>query len=351
MSKRKSRRHRKGGHGPAGRQARGAKAPGPPAASPAAVLTPIPPAGPRLDVIRPVEPAPDGRRAARPVVLAIEGLEQRLYDPERREEFVVHARPRIEIRAGGLVAILGPSGCGKTTLLTVLGLLRRPTRPEALDEFTIATREPDGQIRAHDLKRLWSGRRLGRIEQLRRSGIGFALQTGELLPALTVRENIAAPLQLNGITGHACRRRVDELVAAFGLRARGGDGGIARSRVNKLSGGEYQRVVLARAIAHHPSLVFVDEPTSALNRELARDALELLRGLQSRDESPGATIMITHDEELADDFATMIVRMAPLRGRPAGEIVEVVERTPPARAVENGNGRRPSDVTEGPTRP
>ena len=98
--------------------------------------------------------------------------------------------------------------------------------------------------------------------------------------------------------------------------------------MNKLSGGEYQRVVLARAVAHRPAIVFVDEPTSALNRELARTALRLLKEARGERGGRNATVMITHDEVLAMEFADLIVRMAPLKGRTAGEVVEIVENCP-----------------------
>ena len=178
------------------------------------------------------------------------------------------------------MAILGPSGCGKTTLLTLLGLLRRPSAPNLLDRFTVSTIDRRGSEVLHDVQDLWRRNRQARIESLRRRHIGFALQTGELLTSLTVRENIALPLRLNGVWGRRCWRRVDELIAAFGFHGDNGtknpaerNGRLSKARVNTLSGGEYQRVVLARAIAHHPRLVFVDEPTAALNRELARTTL------------------------------------------------------------------------------
>jgi ABC-type lipoprotein export system ATPase subunit len=263
-------------------------------------------------------------------VLEVMGLEHRLYDPESGDEFVVLVERPLRIDRGSLVALVGPSGCGKTTLLTILGLLRAPSRPERLEYFRIHTRSEKGEITTTDLKETWRKGRQRVVERLRRRHVGFALQSGELLPALTVRENISVPLWLNGVTGEACRLRLEELLDAFRLQ-RGGPGGesaLAGARVNKLSGGEYQRVALARAIAHRPSLVFVDEPTAALNRELAWEALEQLRRVQAGIQAHGATVMITHDEELALAFADVIVRMAPVRGRPAGEVVEVTANEP-----------------------
>lgn len=336
-------------------------------------------------------------------ILEIAGLRHRLFDADRDEEFTVHVDDPLRIEDGDFVAVLGPSGCGKTTLLTVLGLLRVPTFLDELDRFSLWTREADGEVVEHDLKDAWRRRQSRKIEQIRRQHIGFALQGGELLPALTVQENIAAPLMLNGVSRKQARRRVDELMAAFDLRKRfvapgDGDAGIeetrlaeaadvelldaepvaadhqqagatppqdagedevdreaagiaepaaideaeaagggndnrkpallASARVNKLSGGEYQRVSLARAIAHEPTLIFVDEPTAALNRELARGALTQLGELQRGEGRFGATIMITHDELLAEEFANVVVRMAPLSDRPAGHVCEVVRREP-----------------------
>ncbi|MEK6238498.1 MAG: ATP-binding cassette domain-containing protein, partial [Planctomycetales bacterium] len=241
----------------------------------------------------------------------------------------------------------GPSGCGKTTLLSVIGLLRHPTNPQSLTRFTLNINEPtkgdDASSTTHDLRDLWVRRQERRIERLRRQYVGFALQSGELLPSLTVRENIAVPLRLAGFNGRQRRERVDELLAAFHLtRVTGSEDdpkassdALANSRVNRLSGGEYQRVSLARAIAHRPQLVFVDEPTAALNREMAHDALVQFRDLQQQSDHSGATIMITHDESLAEEFATLVVRMAPVRGRAAGEVVEITRHAPePADAVD-----------------
>jgi ABC-type lipoprotein export system ATPase subunit len=259
-------------------------------------------------------------------VLEINGLEHHLRDPARGEEFVVRVRRPLTIRRGNFVALLGPSGCGKTTLLTLLGLLRSPSHPERLERFRMRT-GPPGQAVVHDLRATWMARRGRAVEELRRRHVGFSLQSGELLPALTVRENIEVPLRLNGFGRERCLQRVDELLQLFQLRAAEGSR-LEHSRVNRLSGGEYQRVCLARAVAHRPSLLFVDEPTASLNRELAWAALDQLRVLQASGHSQGATVMITHDEELARGFADVIVRMAPVRGEAAGEVVSVTANAP-----------------------
>lgn len=264
------------------------------------------------------------------IVLELDGLVQRLHDAQSGAEFVVEVDRPLQVRQGDFVAILGPSGCGKTTLLTVLGLLRQPSSPHEIGVFRIrSSRATDNSDCSYvDLKEAWCRRRHSLIEHIRRSHIGFALQSGELLPSLTVAENIAAPMHLNGVTRDETRRRVRDLVDAFGLRRQTGVDhyDLSRKRVNKLSGGEYQRVSLARAIAHQPSIVFVDEPTAALNREMARGALEQFRLLEASGSGGAATIMITHDEELANEFANLIVRMAPVVGRPAGRITDIIRR-------------------------
>jgi putative ABC transport system ATP-binding protein len=264
------------------------------------------------------------------IVLELDGLSQRLHDPQSGAEFVVEVDRPLQVLEGDFVAVLGPSGCGKTTLLSVLGLLRQPSQPEEIGVFRIrgshrVVRGGDGFI---DLKRAWCRRQHGLIEKIRRSHIGFALQSGELLPSLTVAENIAAPMWLNGLSRREKNQRVRSLIDAFGLRRQTGDDhyDLSKKRVNKLSGGEYQRVSLARAIGHRPSIVFVDEPTAALNREMARGALEQFKLLEAGGSGSAATIMITHDEGLADEFANLIVRMAPVVGRPAGRIVDIIRK-------------------------
>ena len=269
-------------------------------------------------------------------VLEVEGLVQRLRDRERPEEFVVRVEQRLTVYPKDFVALLGPSGCGKTTLLTVLGLLRAPNELATLKQFSFWVEE-GAELKEVDLKTAWQRRRRSLVEGVRRKHIGFALQSGELLPALTVRENIECPLHLNGWSPLARRERASQLIGAFNLRRavaearqagrkKKGSYDLAEARVNKLSGGEYQRVSLARAIAHKPQLVFVDEPTAALNRELAKGALEQFKQMLEEENRHAATIMITHDEELAEEFATVVIRMEPSKNEAGGRVVEVMRK-------------------------
>lgn len=270
------------------------------------------------------------------VILRLESLKHTLIDRDKKQCFTVNVDRALQFHAGDFIGLLGPSGCGKTTLLSILGLLRKPADLNRVGAFELYVPAPvAGEARTLvDIRGAWARNDLRQIENLRRTQMGFALQSGELVKSLTVTENIQVPLRLNGWRHDRMQERVKELLSKFSLTRhrdlppREGQGNavntLARSRINRLSGGEYQRVSLARAIAHRPSVVFVDEPTSALNRELAHTALDVLRSLQRERSTPGITFMITHDEELATRFCNVIVRMAPRRGEPEGDVVEII---------------------------
>ena len=264
-------------------------------------------------------------------VIELSGLIHRLENKATGEHFTISVPQDIVLESRDFVGLLGPSGCGKTTLLTLLGLLRGPSDSAALEKFLIHVPSDTTDSRvAIDLKKAWQKKQYGLIENIRRQHFGFALQSGELINSLTVGENIGSPLKVNEWSKSQVTQRVEELMQQFRL-FRGSASSeskqgvsLANSRVNRLSGGEHQRVALARAIAHRPSIVFVDEPTSALNRELAYGALETLKHNQVSEGVAGVTFMITHDEHLADDFCNVIIKMAPCQGKPAGEVVEVI---------------------------
>jgi putative ABC transport system ATP-binding protein len=169
---------------------------------------------------------------------------------------------------GSFTAIMGPSGSGKSTFLNVAAGLDRPT------SGTVALGDTD-------LTRL-SERRL---TILRRERIGFVFQAFNLLPSLTVAQNIALPLRLDG---HRARRSsVREVAARVGLEKR------LRHRPSQLSGGQQQRVAIARALVTRPEVLFADEPTGALDTRTGRGVLALLREVVDAD---GHTVvMVTHD--------------------------------------------------------
>lgn len=206
------------------------------------------------------------------VVLSIQGLNRFYIEGEARHEVLSDASA--EIRRGEFVALLGPSGSGKSTLLNLVSGIDTP------DGGTI---DIDG-VRVTDLNE--RDRTL-----FRRSHIGFVFQFFNLLPTLTVEENLLLPLELKGRLDASSRRRATELLEVVGLADR------AATFPDRLSGGEQQRVALARALVHEPALILADEPTGNLDPATGERMLDLLDRLV-RD--AGRTLLaVTHSRELA----------------------------------------------------
>jgi len=258
-------------------------------------------------------------------ILEVDGLEHVLpKESDDEPPFTLRPEKRLTIEAGSFMAIRGVSGCGKTTLLSLVGLLRRPTTVKVFE------------LLGENVAALWQRGASRSIEKLRQEKIGFALQSGELLPFLTVSENVAVPLRLNGWTKQEIKQRVETLLSDFGITEH------ANKRENELSGGQRQRVVLARAIAHSPALVFVDEPTSALDSETATKALQMLENLQKSD---GTTVvMITHDDRLASEFSTRIVEVEMNRDEQrVGWIADIKDNTPHQHTTKQFNKQASND--------
>ncbi|WP_031510232.1 ABC transporter ATP-binding protein [Streptomyces megasporus] len=176
----------------------------------------------------------------------------------------------LNVAPGEFVAVVGPSGSGKSSLLAVAGGLQRPTSGTVHIAGTELTALSDGERTA-----------------ARRRHIGFVFQQSNLLPSLTVREQLLLPLHIDGRLDAAARARADELIEAVGLSHR------ADSRPHQLSGGERQRTGLARALMTSPAVLLVDEPTSALDRVRSAEAVRLIA--EQTHERGTATVMVTHD--------------------------------------------------------
>ncbi len=186
------------------------------------------------------------------------------------------------VQPGELVALLGPSGSGKTTLLLCISLILEPSAG------TIAV---DGQ----DVYR--GSRTLVDMRSFRRRRIGFVFQGSNLIPFLSVRDNVALIMQLNGARKRVARERADALLDYLEMGHR------ARSLPAKLSGGEQQRVAIARALANEPRIVLADEPTASLDTERGMKVMAMLRRVARERQS--AVIVVTHDERMVDGFDTV----------------------------------------------
>jgi putative ABC transport system ATP-binding protein len=180
----------------------------------------------------------------------------------------------MEVAPGEQVAVLGESGIGKSTLLNVIaGLEPVDAGSIAYDGFEIAALSDDAAT------------------QLRREHFGFVFQAFHLLPYLTAEQNVGLPLVLRGLEPAEIRRRARTLIGAVGL------GGRESAMPRELSGGELQRIAIARALVGEPKLVLADEPTGNLDPDNARQVLEVLRGQVKQHGAAG--ILVTHSEAAA----------------------------------------------------
>jgi putative ABC transport system ATP-binding protein len=215
---------------------------------------------------------------------------------------------------GRFTAVMGPSGSGKSTLLHCLAGL------ETVDSGTVHLGETDlSALSERELTRL------------RRNRVGFVFQSFNLLPALSAGENLLLPLRIAG--RHPNRDWTDRIVDAVGLRARLGH------RPGELSGGEQQRLAVARALAGQPTVVFADEPTGNLDSHASADLLYLLR--RCVDEFGQTVVMVTHDPAAAG-YADRVFFITD--GRVVDEMVEPTADRVRDRVQERGQGREQRDV-------
>jgi putative ABC transport system ATP-binding protein len=175
-----------------------------------------------------------------------------------------------EVEKGEFIAIMGPSGSGKTTLLNLISTIDRPTSGEIM----FNGRNPN-TLNSQE------------IAKFRRRELGFVFQDFNLLPMLTVEENIVLPLTLDEVAVPIMQSRLDQLSEKLGLQS------ILEKRPNEISGGQAQRTAIARALIHEPSLILADEPTGNLDSNAAREVLELLRSINK--ERHSTIVMVTHD--------------------------------------------------------
>jgi putative ABC transport system ATP-binding protein len=208
-----------------------------------------------MELIEVTKVYPQGRRNGAQAVQALRGVS-------------------MKVEAGEFVAIMGPSGSGKSTLMHLLGALDTPTSGRAL-------------FQGQDLRALSDRER----SLLRRTRLGFVFQFFNLLPTLTAAENVALPLLLGGLARGRAIHSAAAALERVGLRHREGH------FPDELSGGEMQRVAVARALVGEPDAVLCDEPTGNLDSATSAEILTLLRGLP--ESGRRSVVMVTHDSQAA----------------------------------------------------
>lgn len=206
-----------------------------------------------------------------PPVILVKNISK--YYHSGKERVTALSRVSLELQSGDFVTIMGPSGGGKTTLLNCIGGLDSPD---------------EGEIYLND--RLISNMTDEELTRLRRREIGFVFQFFNLLPTLSVRENVELPLLLSH-SAKAESGRVHQLLDYVGLLDRG------HSFPAELSGGEMQRVAIARALVHHPAIILADEPTGNLDSENGLKILELMKQVSVEFET--TVVVVTHNPQVS----------------------------------------------------
>ncbi len=188
----------------------------------------------------------------------------------------------ISFRKNEFVSILGPSGCGKTTLLNIVG---------GLDKYTSGDLIIENKSTKDFTDKDW--------DAYRNSKIGFVFQSYNLIPHLTVLENVELSLTLSGIKAKERKSKAKQALRDVGLLD------VINKKPNQLSGGQMQRVAIARALVNDPQIILADEPTGALDSETSVQIMEILKNISSKK----LIIMVTHNKELADKYSTRIINI------------------------------------------
>ncbi len=180
----------------------------------------------------------------------------------------------LEIKKGEIISIVGASGAGKTTLLQILGTLELPNSGELKIQNTEITQLSDKKL-----------------SQFRNSNIGFIFQFHQLLPEFTAIENICIPAYIKGISKQEAEKKATELLKLLNLTER------AQHKPSELSGGEQQRIAVARALINEPAIIFADEPSGNLDSKSSKELHQLF--FELRKQLNSTFVIITHNEELA----------------------------------------------------
>lgn len=181
----------------------------------------------------------------------------------------------LEIEKGEVVLIMGPSGSGKTTLLSMAGGLLKPTEGEVLVNNIKITRLDEEKL-----------------PEIRLANIGFVFQSFNLLSALTALENVQIAIELAGVKTEKARKKAEDILKLLGLEKR------THFLPEKLSGGEKQRVSIARALANEPGLILADEPTANLDSKNGHEVMQLLHNIAKKEQR--TVVIVSHDQRIKD---------------------------------------------------
>ncbi|WP_256756982.1 ABC transporter ATP-binding protein [Cohnella sp. WQ 127256] len=189
----------------------------------------------------------------------------------------------LNVKEGEFIAVVGPSGSGKTSLLAIVGALLKPTQ---------------GSIKLNGIE--MKGLTSSQLTKIRMNQIGFILQSSNLIPYLTAKDQLLLLSHMAGNNGREYRNRAEELLSNLGLAHR------MNHYPEALSGGEKQRVAIARALMNNPDIILADEPTASLDTQRGREVVQMLvKEVKTRKK---AAIMVTHDERMLD-LCDRIMRM------------------------------------------
>jgi len=218
-------------------------------------------------------------------------------------DFFQHALKGInlEFRNNEFVAVLGPSGSGKTTLLNIVG---------GLDNYDSGDLIINGKSTKHFKSSEW--------DAYRNNSVGFIFQSYNLIPHITILENVEMGMTLSGISSKKRKKKALELLKKVGLKEH------SHKKPNQLSGGQMQRVAIARALANDPDIILADEPTGALDTKTSTQIMNLIKEISKEK----LVIMVTHNPDLAKEYATRIVEM---------KDGEIVSDTNPLKELEENN--------------
>ena len=187
----------------------------------------------------------------------------------------------LSIKTGSFMGLMGESGCGKSTLLKIMAGLEKPDSGSVFVDDQVIFK--DGEMQFND----------GKFASFRRENFGFIFQSHQLIPELTVLENVILPLHLKGLRRKKAIKRAEDMLSHVSLSKE-----LQDSYPQEISVGQQQRVGIARALIHQPSLIFADEPTASLDPKNSIEVVDLLLGLQ--EEYDSTILMVTHTPELVN---------------------------------------------------